>query len=1069
MKKTLSLALSLLLLTLSCFVPTGFAEGENTEELLGATFNRITLTDTAFAAGTAKDITFTVPETGNYALFLNKEDVAENAFSAVFTQAAAVSGTEADHTATIGSLDANAKAHIYNYVRVGAAPNLKSGSAYLYKGECTLSLTALNATSIKYLDLRGTDISVGDGKTGILPADYLEYSLVTAPNHVNGEIQKGTALSEGYTYHNLPTGLNRTRQFHLETGRTATYNLNITKAQKYRIGIRSAGFVWTNNPSGEANLSFTASLGGQVIYTSPVETIPLTAQSNNGADTWSDLGVYTLDEGIIPLSITTTRGRYIYDLRVEATTDPIVANAKTLPATIISSNIGASEGVSLTNDYFVLENGDSVSFAFEVTGEAPVDIYLSGMYGAGETVSYTCKLDENEPVSGTLTGFHKLLENQTLSAGVHTLTLTNTGNTQLCPATFTVADAQKEDTVISAYETVPVEKDVLITPVPLESTKMTYGKIDFADNRYHILGGGELTFSVNIPQAGYYTFYANAKADQGTTKVYLDGETDISNTMYDSLHNDNIRVASTNYLDRKLTNGLIYLEPGEHTVTIAATATVEVNSLFVRFSDGFISTDVLEETIIPAWDFNASANVNAAWYFPAQYYQKQSEGVTGYNRGAYHNMKNVIIHQQGSYTYTVKAEENGYYDFSAFFTSSNNTVEFQFAVDGMTNCYAVGTPNKAVGEAVSAEPMYLTKGYHDITVSRTTRTYTAGTARVYGFRFAKSAINAAYAAKESTSVEAAFAVPVTGTVYAALYKENQLIGVGVKAVNAAANIVMNVPHTTIPDKVKIFAWESPANLKPVASAIEITDITERKTTLHLMGDSVCVAYNEAAFPQQGWGVYIGTHLNDKINIANKAKGGASTKTYLRDGLWKFTERYIVEGDYVMINFGLNDFYNISEDGKGTTIEQYKENLTMYCNVILEKGATPILISTIPECKENYNSLIARANAMEEVANSLNVTFLNLNETLNAEWLFDENGSFSADKTLATFNYYYLSKTAFTRIEKETGKTITEAKWNSIAEEIDRTHTNEDGAKHVAETIARLLSETDNSLTEYLVD
>ncbi len=1068
MKKLIAFTLSLLLITLSCFVPVAFAEGENTEALLGTTFTRITLGDKSFTAGTARDITFTVPETGNYALFINKEDTAENAYSAVFTQSAAVAGKDSDYSVTLGGTDKDAKGHKYNYTRVGATPTQKSGSVYLYKGTCTLSLTALNNTSIKYMDLRGTDIIVGDGKTGILPTDYYEYSSVTAANHVNGEISKGKALSEGYTYFNLPNGLTTTRQFHLESGRTATYNLNITKAQNYRISLRSAGFVWISNPSGTADLSFTAALGNLTVYKSPIETINLTAQSNNGKDTWNDLGVFALPEGITPLKITTTRGRYIYDICIEATTEPIAADATVLPAPVETAHINAGEGVSLTNDYFTLENGESVSFTFQAAGDRPLDIFLSGLKTNGESVNYSCKLDENEPVFGTLSGFHKLLENQVVSAGRHTVTLTNTSETALlCPVSFTIADAENEDTTLSAYKPVPVSADTLITPVPLNATHVTYGKIAFAENRYQILGGGSITFRVDIKKAGYYTFYANMRAAQGTTKVYLNGDTDISNFMYDDLsYAHNNEAASANHLDRKLTKGLVYLEPGEHSVTISATNLAEINSLSVRKSDGSVSTDITEETVIPAWDFSSCKNVQASWYFPTQYYQKQSEGVTAYSRGAYDNMRNVIVHQSAQYTYMVNAEETGYYDFSAYFTSSNNTVEFLFSVDGIESCYAVGTPNKAVGEAVSTAPMYLKKGYHEITISRTTRTYTAGTARVYGFSFRKSANSYALASETETMVEASFPEAVTGTVYVALYKGNRLVGAGTKGADGIQNIMMTVQNTEIPDRIRVFAWN---NFKPLTEAIDITNIETKQINLYLMGDSVCVGYGDAAFPQQGWGVYIGSHLSDDINVVNRAVGGTSTKTYQTAGYWDAVKKAIEPGDYVIINFGLNDFYNISETGKGTTIDQYKENLTMYCNTILEKGATPILISTIPECKETYTSLISRANAMETVANAVGVTFLNLNATLNAEWLFDENGKYDADKTLETFHYYYLSEPAFKRLEQEWGKTVSDGKWEYIQTTPDRTHPNEDGAEYIAATIARLLSETNNPLTKYLVD
>ena len=1067
MKKWIAYTLTLLILSLSCLTPVGFAEGADTEEILGTTFTRITLGNKNFTAGVARDISFTVPETGNYALFVNKEDVNQNAYAAVFTQTADVTDTNADYTVTLGGTDKDAKAHKYNYTRVGAAPTQKSGSVYLYKGACTLSLTALNATSVKYVDLRGTDIKIGDGKTGILPADYFEYSSVTAANHVNGEISKGKELSEGFTYYNLPSGATKTRQFHLERTRTATYNLNVTKAQNYRISLRSSGYVWSSTPGGTAELSFKAYLGNEEIYASPVETLEITQQSNDGKETWSDLGVHPLSEGLIPFKITTTGGRYIYDIRVEATTEPVAVNAQTLPATALPANMAADNSVSFTNDYFTLEQNESLSFNFQVTGDRPVDIFLSGMYGGGSNISYTCNIDDGEAVSGTLSGFAKLMENQTLSAGTHTFTITNTGDTPLCPVSFTIADAEKEDTSFADYEAISVTKDTLITPVPLNKTKVSYGKVDFAGNRYAILGGGDLTFALDIREAGYYTFYANAKAAQATTKVLLDGETDISNFMYDELsYAHNNEVASTNFLDRKLTKSPVYLEPGIHTVTIHATDLAIFNSLSVRVSDGFISQDMAKETVIPSWDFTSCKNIHVAWYFPTQYYQRNAEGVYTYSRGSYDNMRNIIIHQEAQYTYVVYAEETGHYDFSAYFTNANNTAEFRFSVDGIENYYAVGTPNNAVGEAVSTAPMYLKKGYHEITVSRTTGTHKNGTVRAYGFSFRKSADNYALASESETTVEASFPESITGTVYVALYKGNRLVGAGTKEADNAQNIIMTAKNAETPDRIRVFAWN---NLKPLTEAADITNIETKKTNLYLLGDSVCVGYNDASFPQQGWGVYIGNHFNDKINVVNRAVGGTSTKTYQSLGYWNPVKDSIEAGDYVIINFGLNDFYDISETGKGTTIQQYKDNLTMFCNTILEKGATPILVSTIPECKENYNSLMARSAAMREVADTVGVTFLDLNTTLNNEWIFDSDGKYDAEKTLATFNYYYLSEEAFLRLEKEWGKTVTEGKWNYIQTTPDRTHTNEDGAEYVAATIARLLSETDHPLTKYMVD
>ncbi len=364
--------------------------------------------------------------------------------------------------------------------------------------------------------------------------------------------------------------------------------------------------------------------------------------------------------------------------------------------------------------------------------------------------------------------------------------------------------------------------------------------------------------------------------------------------------------------------------------------------------------------------------------------------------------------------------------------------------------------------------VYLTEGSH-IFKLHVAKTEGDQKVKFYAdcFKLTPSEDSVALANGIASSVTVYYDEPVNGTAVIALYKEGKLLNTASVPMDSAMKIDAVVRSEINPDTVKVMVLDSFASIKPVCEAKVFTEFETKLPRLFLMGDSVCAEYGATNYWQQGWGHCIPAHFHSNITVLNNAVGGRSTKTYKTNGHWDSVYNALEVGDFVMINFGLNDFYDISETGKGTTIEQYKENLTEYCTLIKEKGATPILISTIPECNTSYTSLVTRANAMKEVANLCGVVYLPLNETLNMEWIFDENGNYDTDKTMETFNYYYMSEQAFNRIEDTYNCTVPQSQWEYIAETPDRTHINIDGAKHVAKTIVDLLLESDSGLNKFV--
>jgi rhamnogalacturonan acetylesterase len=55
---------------------------------------------------------------------------------------------------------------------------------------------------------------------------------------------------------------------------------------------------------------------------------------------------------------------------------------------------------------------------------------------------------------------------------------------------------------------------------------------------------------------------------------------------------------------------------------------------------------------------------------------------------------------------------------------------------------------------------------------------------------------------------------------------------------------------------------------------------------------------------QGWGFYLGEYMS--IKVINLAKNGRSTRSFIREGLWKTLLSQTAPGDFVIIEMGHND-------------------------------------------------------------------------------------------------------------------------------------------------------------------
>ena len=116
-------------------------------------------------------------------------------------------------------------------------------------------------------------------------------------------------------------------------------------------------------------------------------------------------------------------------------------------------------------------------------------------------------------------------------------------------------------------------------------------------------------------------------------------------------------------------------------------------------------------------------------------------------------------------------------------------------------------------------------------------------------------------------------------------------------------------------------------------------------TVYYIGDST-VTYNRIdSWPQQGMSNALGLYLKEDITLSPHGRNGRSTKSFLDEGAFEAVKQGMEPGDFLLIQFGHNDE---KDDPARHTDPQssYKENLSYFIRCAREKGAYPVLITSI---------------------------------------------------------------------------------------------------------------------------
>ncbi len=159
--------------------------------------------------------------------------------------------------------------------------------------------------------------------------------------------------------------------------------------------------------------------------------------------------------------------------------------------------------------------------------------------------------------------------------------------------------------------------------------------------------------------------------------------------------------------------------------------------------------------------------------------------------------------------------------------------------------------------------------------------------------------------------------------------------------------------------------------------------SDRTARILLIGDSTMADKpNPQENPERGWGQMLPEFFSEGVVIKNYAVNGRSTKSFIDEGRWDAVLSEMQAGDWLFIQFGHNDQKYKDSLRYTNPYSSYRRNLIRFVTEAREKGARPVLFSSVVRRKFNeYGVLVDTHGAYpfitRQVAEELNVPFIDL--------------------------------------------------------------------------------------------
>ncbi|SIT94452.1 rhamnogalacturonan acetylesterase [Pontibacter indicus] len=180
---------------------------------------------------------------------------------------------------------------------------------------------------------------------------------------------------------------------------------------------------------------------------------------------------------------------------------------------------------------------------------------------------------------------------------------------------------------------------------------------------------------------------------------------------------------------------------------------------------------------------------------------------------------------------------------------------------------------------------------------------------------------------------------------------------------------------------------------------------KKPVTVYLIGDSTVADYTgdydekdymTTRYPIAGWGQMFQPFMRpdslsklrhlikaDSVIVADKARGGRSTRTFFEEGRWAEVYRSLQKNDLVLMQFGHNDAAE-NKPERYTNVTAYKEYLRLFVHQTREKGAIPILLTPVNRNYPWEDGKLSNVHgdypqAVKDVARELNVQLVDLTQ------------------------------------------------------------------------------------------
>lgn len=140
-----------------------------------------------------------------------------------------------------------------------------------------------------------------------------------------------------------------------------------------------------------------------------------------------------------------------------------------------------------------------------------------------------------------------------------------------------------------------------------------------------------------------------------------------------------------------------------------------------------------------------------------------------------------------------------------------------------------------------------------------------------------------------------------------------------------------------------FARGLPLLLLPLLAGAALQ---QRPVTVWLAGDSTMAEKLPEKRPETGWGEMLQRFFDPaRVRVANHARNGRSTRTFLSERRWQAIVDSVRPGDYVLIQFGHND-ESVEKTDRYTPPADYRANLARMVADVRAKGGTPVLMTPV---------------------------------------------------------------------------------------------------------------------------